>query len=204
MSEPTLDEATRPGRLHPDMVARPLSPPAQVYRDEHGREKAWPLNKVLMWCIRPSAVALAFAKIIVQLNRTHDGNNVVSVALLVFTFITMFWNLFKMVPKEVVNKLLVCTSTGGKGGDTEVSCTVGRWKVFCHGGEVEEGDGYGEIPQHQQVRKPSLIKRVVREGLVDLILASFVMLFDILFSAEKRWYPYGSDKVIIVLASILA
>ncbi|KAK8098353.1 uncharacterized protein PG998_013839 [Apiospora kogelbergensis] len=97
------------------MVARPLSPPAQVYRDEHGREKAWPLNKVLMWCIRPSAVALAFAEIIVQLNRTHGGNNVVSVALLVFTFITMFWNLFKMVPKEVVNKLLVCTSTGGKG-----------------------------------------------------------------------------------------
>ncbi|KAK6846180.1 hypothetical protein PG987_001368 [Apiospora arundinis] len=204
MSEPTLEENTAPGRLHPDMVVRPLSPPAEAYHDEDGREKAWPLNKVLMWIIRPLAVILAFTQIMLQLTHPNDGNNGrgLGITLVVFTFLVMFWNLFKIIPNKIMDTLLMCAYTAGKGGDTEVSCTMGRWKVFCYGGDVEEGDCHDQMQQQQPVRKLSPIKRMASQGAVDLVLASFLMLFDILFATEYRWY-WSSDRSVVALASIL-
>ncbi|KAK8131582.1 hypothetical protein PG984_008020 [Apiospora sp. TS-2023a] len=201
---PSFDEATRPlmsghgseeitsaGHLHPAMIARPLSPPARGYRDEDGKERTWPANQVLMWVLRPASVALALADVVVLLTSSY-GHSGLGVTLIVITFIVMFWNMFKLVPKAAMAKLL-CISEHGDTDATEVSCTVGRWKLFCHGGDGDEEDG-----GHSEARKPSLIKRMVGQGLMDLILSFFLMLFDILVAND--WY---SPTEVTVITSIL-
>ncbi|KAK8069025.1 hypothetical protein PG994_005641 [Apiospora phragmitis] len=203
MSTPILEEGTSSGHLHPAMIARPLNPPTQGYRDEDWNERSWPMNEVLLWVIRPVAIVLAFADIMVQLNRDHLGGSDIDVTLVVVTFLVMFWNMFKLIPKKVIEKLLSALKDEN-GDDTEVSCTVGRWKMFCYGGDVEEGGGHdGNIQQQQHNHKLSLIKRIVRQGLVDLILASFFMLFDILVATERRQWWRDSPLAVTVLTSIL-
>ncbi|KAK7942681.1 uncharacterized protein PG986_011794 [Apiospora aurea] len=202
LSEPNLEEGTPSGYLHPAMVARPLSPSAQAYRDEDGKERTWPVNQVLLWVIRPVAVVLAFADAMVQVTRNHRNRSGLDVVLIIITFMVMFWNLFKLVPKEAM-EVLLSASKDGSGDGTEVSCTVGRWKIFCFGGDVDEEFGGHHGEARRDVRKPSLLRRIASQGLVDLILAFFLMLFDILTATEKRRTWYSTPVAVTVLTSIL-
>ncbi|KAK8085139.1 hypothetical protein PG997_006410 [Apiospora hydei] len=202
LSEPNLGEGTSTGHLHPAMVARPLSPPAQGYRDEDGKERTWPVNQVLVWVIRPVAVVLAFTDAMVQVTRNHRSRSGLDVVLIIITFMVMFWNLFKLIPKKAM-EVLLSASKDGSGDDAEVSCTVGRWKIFCFGGDFDEevGGHHGEV--RRDVRKPSLLWRIASQGLVDLVLAFFLMLFDILIATERRRTWYDTPVAVIVLTSIL-
>ncbi|KAK8044587.1 hypothetical protein PG993_004611 [Apiospora rasikravindrae] len=202
LSEPNLQKGTSPGQLHPAMIARPLSPPAQGYRDEDGHRRTWPMNQVLVWFIRPAAVILAFIDVMVQLTANHGGISGIDVMLIIITFMLLFWNLFKLIPKKAMGVLL-SASKDGSGDDMEVSCNVGRWKVFCFGGDVDEELGVHHGDAQPGARRPSLLRRIVSQGLVDLVLASFLMLFDILVAKEGRRAWYDTAVAVTVLTSII-
>lgn len=163
-----LDPEVPSASLNPDVVHRPLTPPAQQYRDDNDGEASgqWLLNLIVV--IRFLAGLFTLTNFIMQCLSYH-GPTFLDF-LKAVTFVIFLWNLWNFLRSLFFSK--ACLGKY-KSRIPEVSFIVGNWKFYWCGSEDDEPDNY-------EIVSPKKSNQQINLALADMLLGTLLLIMGII------------------------